>query len=150
MGNRQTAMNWLGGVALVGALGCPAATAFADVPAEFGATTCSFVSYDEPGRKLTVRISSWPVKRRTYAAAALDKGAERGLWVQAGQDLGKGGDVAFEAYEFQGHALIYAAKNAGGRGFLTSAQKKAAKGKASSVIAASKAAVFVLCDLEVP
>lgn len=138
------------GWALAAAALMASAAAHAEVPAEFGATTCSFVSYDEPGRKLTVRVSSWPAKKRAYAAAALDKGAERGLWVQAGQEVGKGGELVFEAYEFQGHALIYVAKGGGGKSFLTSAQKKAAKGKASSVLAAGKAPVFVLCDLDIP
>jgi len=127
-----------------------AAQAHAEAPAAFKDTTCGLVSYDESTRKLTVRISSWPARQRAFAAAALDKGEEKGLWVQAGQEVGKGGDIAFEAYEFQGKALVYVAKNAAGRAFLTSAQKKAARGKASSTAAAAKAPVFVLCDLDVP
>jgi len=115
----------------------------------FAELRCAFVSYDKPGRKLTVRLQGLPDKQHLFVAAALDRGPEGGLWVQAGSDLTRSGDVELEAYDFSGKAIVYAAKNSGGRAYLEKAQKGAAKGKPSSTKAASKAAVAAICDFEV-
>ncbi len=115
----------------------------------FSELRCAFVSYDKGGRKLTVRLQGLPDKQHLYVAAALDRGPEGGLWVQAGSDLTKSGDTELEAYDFNGKAIVYAAKNGGGRSFLEKAQKGAAKGKPSSTKAASKAAVTPICEFEV-
>lgn len=111
---------------------------------------CEFVGYDKGNRKLTVRIAGMPEKKKLFVAAALDRGPEGGLWVQAGSDLNKSGDVDLEAYDFQGKSMVYAALNRSGRSFLEGAQKRAAKGKPSSTKAATKAAVTVLCEFDVP
>lgn len=131
---------------------CLSTTAIAaegDKKAWFSELRCAFVSYDKPGRKLTVRLQGLPDKQHVYVAASLDRGPEGGLWVQAGSDLTRSGDVELEAYDFSGKAIIYAAKNGGGRGYLEKAQKGSAKGKPSSTKAASKAAVSPICEFDI-
>ncbi len=111
---------------------------------------CSFVSYDRGARKLKVKIEDLPEKKKLFIAAALDRGAEGGLWIQVGQHVKASGEVELEAYDFSGKAVVYAARNGAGQKFLETAQVKAAKQKPTSAKAVAAAPVDTLCEFEVP
>jgi len=112
--------------------------------------TCSLVGYEAPTSRLTVTLTGLPAKKTIFAAAALDKGDEGGVWVQVGQDLKADGEVTFEASDFHGKALVYLAKNPAGKSFLQKAQKGSAQGRPSTGKAVGKAAIAPVCTFTLP
>lgn len=141
-----TALAALACLAPAGALAKDAPTA-ASVQA--APVTCSFVSYDGPANRLTVRFSGITAKRPAFVAAALPKDGGV-VWVQAGQAVKADGEVALEAYEFVGRVRVYRAKDANGKAFLVKAQQASARQSPVSARTLGRAAVEVACEFLLP
>ena len=132
-------------------LASPAASAdqAASRPAWMKDLACTVVSQDAAANVMTVKLTGLPAKKATFVAAALYK-PEDAVWVQAGQDVKADGEVALEAYDLHGKAVVYAARDAAGKQFLVRAQKGSAAHKPTTVKAVAGASVVAICSIDAP